>query len=1819
MVVMFAAAAVCGTAGAEQLYVDEKANMYNQLTSRSTSENLMDIDWIEKTPMPVPVSAFGYAVVDGDIYIIGGASGSSTTAVQRYNPATDTWEKDTNNGGTLSPLPQPRAVLYCGVINGKIHAIGGWDENQAYKSDHFIYDPASNTWSTSSSIPQYPIGQFAATVNNKIYVFGGWQGSYKDYVFEYSDEIGWTAKSPMPTARNHGTTAVYGGNIYVVGGQASYQPTDVVEIYDPETDTWTTGLAPMPTPQHWLGSSGSPASNGIIYVLGPENTSYGYDPQSDAWETLNPMPDNAVGIAAINGLIYAIGPEHIFFQCASDINNSLIAYYPFNGNANDESGNGNDGTIHGAKWVDGKYEKVLSFDGVDDYVRSPDSSKLPLGNSPRTMMAWINPFSYPDVTYNGILSYGAMSCPGHGSLLSIRNDGRLSQAFWCNDMYQTEGPVAVLNGWNLAAFTYDGQVGKLYLNGELVATRNFSETTVDTWNGPIRIGCTDDPGRCFNGIIDEVRIYNRALSESEIQELYSNEGLIAHFNIGSIPPQSIWHGDTAEFVIRSDELGYGATFSATADPQPLGVFSLSSAGLFSYTPDLQDKEQFSVTFTATLGNDSQSQIVEFDPMPHLPPEQVAFGLEPVHAVPDPEDKDYLLVNTILSEVPESFNNVVRNTRTITISGKTIVFQDGHNNGLYSYSSSDDIKQMNIYAETVVIRSPLHLPQTNVNIYARELRFEGSAYISTTPMSLTTRPAQFQNGAHGLKAGDIELHIESFHSDPGHDTRFILHGGNGQPGGLGKDGVAGTDMPTYTYGPWPDQVVYLVRSGSNWGTRAWPGDGKPATPGGKPGNGGDGGNFRSTLYLISYTDLHGGYASKRVQNYIGGRAGTPTLAYWAWHWRHAWKITDEHTSQKGSDAISPPADIPTGQIGTFSTIEGSMSWLHPSAFKMVIAHAKDTYLYGHIGVTEEILVDYMEVLDTYRNSTEWNELDETQRLEFGQMQDEMQILLHRINNNLDYFGNPAGWVPMLSFEVSKAAFEQETDHAIRVLYLCYWIGNAERDIQEKVDALSYARDKKSEEIQEFKDQYIELMDSIPKLQVEGESIAHQVEYLQDRSRQLEQELRKRAEHNLEEPWWKEATRVLGAICSLCPVGPPVTGVIGGGLGLISNIDELTPWEIVEGIQDISKTDYKQYGKDCEALGDTIEDTPDEIDLNSIKGYVGNISKKWEPIGKEAKKYKDILKETEIPQSEVDAELIKIKATDPEFNQLAGEIAELVARKEALGKQLAKSIQMTSTLSNAITFDLLAIDGMNRDIADGSAVLDHRASAYLKEMEHRETERLLKYHYYMAKAYEYRLLEPYPGELNLDSLFNKFKDIAEAADSDHNLDSGDFNALKALYEYELSTIAEGIYDTYQSNPPELSAPIRFNISQEEIQKLNAGEPVTVNLMEMGMFPLSDENVRIVKLKVKTLDVHPEGGDLGEWAYLDIHIEHSGLSKLVQDGEVYQFRHYNPFTENPITWRARYDGIDHTIDSIEPSAASGSLLRSLISLPEGEILIYSRPAAWADITLTKDVNTQTGIDMVVDSLRLEVTYDFTPKDSGKVKLQVLVSEDGMLPYFITDAKDLNSRQDGRGNFHRTYYKNPSDIVTVKAPASYGVWQFEKWTDRYGNDLGDEPTNRVLELNLGADQTICAQMCAPPIASFTYSPEYPSVDENITFNASSSYDPDGYITNYRWDLGDGNITNTTEDILMHSYSSAENYTVNLTVTDDKGAINSKSIVIIITGLRGDLDNDSQITATDAVIALQMAARGKHNNRADMDGDGKVTSLDALMILQAAAGEISL
>jgi len=85
-----------------------------------------------------------------------------------------------------------------------------------------------------------------------------------------------------------------------------------------------------------------------------------------------------------------------------------------------------------------------------------------------------------------------------------------------------------------------------------------------------------------------------------------------------------------------------------------------------------------------------------------------------------------------------------------------------------------------------------------------------------------------------------------------------------------------------------------------------------------------------------------------------------------------------------------------------------------------------------------------------------------------------------------------------------------------------------------------------------------------------------------------------------------------------------------------------------------------------------------------------------------------------------------------------------------------------------------------------------------------------------------------------------------------------------------------------------------------------------------------------------------------------------------------------------------------------------------------------------------------------------------------------------------------------------------------------------------------------------------APPVASFTYSPKTPVVNQTVTFDATSSYDPDGSILSYEWKLGDGSTA--SGQIVSHSYQSPRGYRITLTVTDEKGLTSTVTKSIKVT-----------------------------------------------------------
>jgi hypothetical protein len=195
----------------------------------------------------------------------------------------------------------------------------------------------------------------------------------------------------------------------------------------------------------------------------------------------------------------------------------LVAAYGFNEGSgtvvNDVSGYGNNGTISGAAWTtSGKYGNALSFNGTNALVTINNAPSLQLTTG-MTLEVWVYPTTvtaaWRDVIYKGNDNY---------YLEGSSNSGPPTAGAIFGGAYgQVYGPNALTaNTWAHLAATYDGAAMRLYVNGVQVASR--AETgAIATSTNPLQIGGDSIYGQYFEGRIDEVRIYNLALSVAQIQ------------------------------------------------------------------------------------------------------------------------------------------------------------------------------------------------------------------------------------------------------------------------------------------------------------------------------------------------------------------------------------------------------------------------------------------------------------------------------------------------------------------------------------------------------------------------------------------------------------------------------------------------------------------------------------------------------------------------------------------------------------------------------------------------------------------------------------------------------------------------------------------------------------------------------------------------------------------------------------------------------------------------------------------------------------------------------------------------------------------------------------------------------------------------------------------------------------------------------------------------------------------------------------------------------------------------------------------------------
>jgi len=216
--------------------------------------------------------------------------------------------------------------------------------------------------------------------------------------------------------------------------------------------------------------------------------------------------------------------------------NGLVAYYPFSGNADDSSGNGNNGTVNGASLATDRFGKANSayfFNGTSNYIEVPNSNSLYLKNH-FTLSAWIKISDYSVSSTDAISSiFGKPRQSGWAtgySLWAYQNPYNKSAASFNGvtaDGVQST-LVTPINQWVHVLCTYDSINLKLYINGKLDTTVKTS-FTLGNYSTPLYIGTEFIPSstnwnRFFKGTADDIAIWNRALDSSEVKSVYHQGG-----------------------------------------------------------------------------------------------------------------------------------------------------------------------------------------------------------------------------------------------------------------------------------------------------------------------------------------------------------------------------------------------------------------------------------------------------------------------------------------------------------------------------------------------------------------------------------------------------------------------------------------------------------------------------------------------------------------------------------------------------------------------------------------------------------------------------------------------------------------------------------------------------------------------------------------------------------------------------------------------------------------------------------------------------------------------------------------------------------------------------------------------------------------------------------------------------------------------------------------------------------------------------------------------------------------------------------------------
>ena len=1171
--------------------------------------------------------------------------------------------------------------------------------------------------------------------------------------------------------------------------------------------------------------------------------------------------------------------------------------------------------------------------------------------------------------------------------------------------------------------------------------------------------------------------------------------VVPSYLIGSIPRIFVMPGGKATFRL----------LTPSSRPADWSVVSLVSSrlqhhvtdGVFEVAvpEDVVDEE--AVTLVATYSDGTQDT-QEFRIAIQAPAEHRYVARE--RQQPDDSSTSYHIVIDTLSVEDVVMNHVAAKVRDVHIAGKHLVIDaEDRGNNLYGRLNNHvNIRRLVIEAEYVTISSPLNLPQTNVTIRARRLRFkmgsDGRAgSITTTPKDYVTKAVRPNVGSTGLKAGDVKIIAQYIEVDAG-VSPLSLVGGKGQQGHDGEKGTTGKSMLAASIALPPGQLSFclqqevidllsgvpkvyidfsymtcytITHSGlpdinGSWGVRDWPGDGGPGISAGVPGDGGPGGKLSLGVPAGSFDTgdkflspghkflldplrllllVEGGPAGDKggLDPAPGGDPGTPVTSAWVEFVGYDRLITawrDVTTAHTAQSGPSTPAPVASAPRGVPGLIEPFADFTEGGWLSSGILKAVVRYAEDLYlaGLVERVIG----VAGDYEGVVaDAPNVDHPLRVEATRL----GALRLQAESGLDYFGQQPGWVPLRPFNDQLDFYKEQIDESIKLLYLSHWLGVRMDKYEHNASDMRVLADEAERSVRNRQQKIADLEHKLTELKESHGTVLGEIDLARQEIQEIEANLRQQAEANSRprDDNVSSFLKIAATVARVFPVGQPAVGAAGIALDAIASADPSKPLEtflsIRSGIEQLDPNTLSSIRAD-------IHSRLDRLDLKSgqdIKGYIEDVQGQYKELSKSVDEIRRSIQSAQVPRSAVDAELARLKAADPIFAQLARRLTDLNSQKSNFAEMLVSCTASITALLSEIDGDLQAINALNASVNAALSAVDMQLREYLRDMERTTKRALLDIQDLLARAYEYRTLKPFPARFDLGELFERALALAEAG-RDAPLSEAEFSTLKGIYKAELQKVVTAAWRDVNNTQPETIELLSIALETDDLRELNENGRMTFNLLDRYLLGPSVEAHRIFAIAIDHIEVDRTSLAGRQTANLQVRFSTSDYGTIKRDNGVYGFAF------EPTRWSATADLSVEGPVIVRPAAVSAHADAMMSALLDDNALLSVRPnlerflpPATADIEIKVDVSPHNLPRPAIKALRLGLKLEVVPASAREVML-VIGHEGGFRPVVSVQPRDRAGRTAGQATAVR-YFAEGQTGIRVKAPAMVGNRLFNGW----------------------------------------------------------------------------------------------------------------------------------------------------------------------------------